>query len=140
MISKPFVKTYRKLIRIPTFEERFEYLKLSGQVGRETFGPARYLNQSFYRSREWKRLRDYILVRDNGCDLGIDDREIFSQVYIHHINPITIDDIERGDDAVFDPNNLISTSFETHNAIHYGNESNLIKLPKVRQKGDTCLW
>lgn len=134
------IKSYRELIRLPTFEERFAYLKMGGSVGRETFGFDRYLNQAFYNSREWKRTRRDIIVRDESCDLGIFDREIFGKIVIHHINPITIEDLENGDWCVFDPNNLICTSPNTHNAIHYGDESLLSLLPKERRRGDTKLW
>lgn len=134
------IKSYRELIRLPTFEERFAYLKMGGSVGRETFGFDRYLNQAFYNSREWKRTRRDIIVRDESCDLGIFDREIFGKIVIHHINPITIEDLENGDWCVYDPNNLICTSPETHNAIHYGDESLLSLLPKERRRGDTKLW
>lgn len=134
------IKSYRELIRLPTFEERFIYLKMGGSVGRETFGFDRYLNQSFYNSREWKRTRRDIIVRDESCDLGIFDRELFGKIIIHHINPITIEDLEDGEWCVFDPNNLICTSLNTHNAIHYGDESLLSVLPKERRRGDTKLW
>lgn len=137
---RKMIKSYRELIRLPTFEERFIYLKMGGSVGRETFGFDRYLNQSFYNSREWKRTRRDIIVRDESCDLGIFDRELFSKIIIHHINPITIEDLEDGEWCVFDPNNLICTSLNTHNAIHYGDESLLSVLPKERRRGDTKLW
>lgn len=133
-------KSYRELRRLITFEERFEYLKLCGIVGRSTFGFERYLNQVLYRSRDWKLSRNEVIIRDDGCDLGIKDREIFGQLLIHHINPITIDDIERGADCVFDPDNLITTVLNTHNAIHYGDKSLLISLPKERTRNDTCPW
>lgn len=137
---RKMIKSYRELIRLPTFEERFIYLKMGGSVGRETFGFDRYLNQSFYNSREWKRTRRDIIVRDESCDLGIFDRELFGKIIIHHINPITIEDLEDGEWCVFDPNNLICTSLNTHNAIHYGDESLLSVLPKERRRGDTKLW
>lgn len=133
-------RSYRELRRLRTFEERFEYLKISGVVGRETFGFQRYLNQKFYHSTEWKHARRDIIVRDNGCDLGVKDREIFGRIIVHHINPITIEDIEFGRDIIFDPNNLICCSHNTSNAIHYGDASLLIKLPQQRRKGDTKLW
>lgn len=133
-------KSYMELCRLLTFEDRFDYLKIGGVVGRATFGFERYLNQSLYRSTEWKQLRNDIIVRDNGCDLGIEDREIYHRVLIHHINPITIEDVEEGRDCVFDPDNLICTCLNTHNAIHYGTESLLAKLPKERSKGDMCPW
>jgi hypothetical protein len=134
------IKTYQELSRLPTFEERFKYLKIGGPIGRATFGFERYLSSALYQSREWRSIRDQVLVRDGGCDLGIQDRAIFVKVTIHHINPITIEDIEGGRDCVFDLNNLITTSNETHNAIHYGSESQLAKLPKERRKGDMCPW
>jgi len=134
------IKTYKELSRLPTFEERFNYLKLGGSVGRATFGFDRYLNQSLYQSREWKKIRNDVIVRDGGCDLGIPSREIFIRTLIHHINPITVEDIEDANDCVFDINNLICTSYDTHNAIHFGDESLLIRLPKERRKGDTTLW
>lgn len=133
-------KCYEELIRLRTFEERFEYLRIGGTVGRETFGFERYLNQNFYRSQEWKFTRRDIIIRDNGCDLGIKDREIFGRIIVHHINPITVDDIEFGRPCIFDPNNLICTSHNTSNAIHYGDKSLLSRLPRERQKGDTRLW
>ena len=133
-------KTYRDLRCLRTFEERFDYLRIGGVVGRETFGVERYLNQIFYNSGEWKLCRRDIIVRDNGCDLAIPDREIIGRIMVHHINPITIDDIELGRDCIFDPDNLISTSHNTSNAIHYGDASLLIKLPQTRRKGDTRLW
>lgn len=137
---KMMIKTYRELCYLRTFEERFKYLKLGGTVGRETFGFERYFNQRFYRSREWKHTRNDIIVRDNGCDLGIYDREIFGRIIVHHINSITIDDIELGRDCLFDPNNLICTSHNTSNAIHYGDASLLFRSPQERRKGDTQLW
>lgn len=134
------IKSYRELIRLNTFEERYNYLKIGGIVGRETFGYERHINQSFYHSIEWKYLRRDAIVRDNGCDLGIKGREIFGKIIVHHINPITVEDIELGKDCVFDLNNLICTSHQTSNAIHYGDESLLIQLPKERKRGDTRLW
>ncbi len=134
------IKSYRELRRLRTFDERFDYLKVGGVVGRATFGFERYLNQSFYQSREWKYVRRDVIVRDNGCDLGIADREIFGRIIVHHINSITIDDIELGRDCIFDPDNLICTSHATSNAIHYGDASQLVRLPQERRKGDTLLW
>lgn len=134
------LKTYSELIRLPTFEERFEYLKLNGSVGEMTFGGSRYLNQSFYRSREWRQIRDSIIVRDMGCDLGCEDRPIMGSIYIHHINPITIEVLHHHDSLLFDSENLISVSYETHNAIHYGSLE-MISSPYVeRRSGDTCPW
>lgn len=134
------IRSYRELIRIHTFEERYEYLKLNGTVGITTFGEDRYLNQILYNSAEWKRTRQDILIRDEGCDLGIPDREIFQKPIVHHINPITIENIENRDDCVFDPDNLITTSFNTHQAITYGDGKLLVRLPIVRKRGDTCPW
>ncbi len=134
------IKSYRELLRLKTFEERFEYLKLEGIVGRATFGFDRYVNQLLYHSKEWKLTRRDVIVRDKGCDLGISDREIFSGLVVHHINPVSLEAIERGDDRVFDLDNLICTSLHTHNAIHYGRSLLLKPLPQERTKGDTNLW
>ena len=135
------IRTYSELITIPTFEERFEYLRLGGKVGEETFGYERYLNQIFYNSGEWKRFRRDIIVRDLGCDLGIEDREIQGIITVHHINPIAIDDIlNRRLDIILNPENAICTSSITHKAIHYGDESLLIIAPIERQLYDTCPW
>jgi len=134
------IRSYRDLRRLRTFEERFRYLDLRGVIGNTTFGFERYLNQVLYHSSDWRRTRDVIIIRDNACDLGIDGREIFDLILVHHLNPITIENIERGDDCVYDPDNLICTSHNTHNALHFGGESSLIRLPKFRSKGDTLLW
>lgn len=134
------IKTYKELIRLKTFEERFDYLRIGGVIGRETFGWHRYFNQRFYQSPEWKRFRRDMLIRDEGCDLAILDREIYSHATIHHINSVTIEDIEFGRDCVFDPDNVITTSADTHRAIHFGNDSLLRNLPKERKKGDMCPW
>lgn len=135
------IRTYRELIAFPTFEERFRYLKLSGIVGKETFGFDRYFNQAFYRSREWKRIRDQVVIRDNGCDLGIAGREIYGTTYyIHHMNPITLEDLETHSDYLLNPDYLITTTHATHNAIHYGDESLLIIIPPERFEYDTCPW
>lgn len=134
------IRSYSELIHIPTFEERFEYLKLSGAVGKETFGFDRYLNQVFYRSKEWKRVRDLVIVRDNGCDLGIEDREICGKIYIHHMNPISLSDIERKSESILDPEYLICVTHNTHNAIHYGDSSLLVTAPIERTPNDTCPW
>ena len=129
------------MILLPTFQERFNYLKLNGLVGEDTFGYNRYLNQYFYTSREWKRLRDAIIVRDNGCDLGIEGCEIGSGILIHHIEPITMDDIKNRSDKLLDPNNLICVSKKTHNAIHFGDESILIEDVTIeRFPNDTSPW
>ena len=134
------IKTYSELITIPTFEERFEYLKLDGQVGIETFGFNRYLNQAFYKSDEWLSIRDYVITRDNGCDLGMEGYEIYGRILIHHINPITKDDIIQRSRILLDPENLITTVKRTHDAIHYGDSNLLIKAPIERRKNDTCPW
>lgn len=135
------IRTYSELIQIPTFEERYEYLKLGGEIGAETFGFERYLNQRFYRSKEWKALRDEIIVRDNGCDLGVIGYEIYGKIYIHHMNPITADDIRNNTEYLMNPEFLISTTHNTHNAIHYG-DSDLLNaaVPVDRTKNDTCPW
>lgn len=138
--SDEIVRTYSELITLPTFRERFEYLKLNGSVGSETFGFDRYLNQNFYRSREWKRLRDQIIIRDNGCDLGVDDRSITGRVIIHHMNPICSNDIREITDSLMNPEYLVCVSHITHNAIHYGDENLLIENPIERSKNDTCPW
>jgi hypothetical protein len=133
-------KSYSELLSLQTFEERFEYLQLSGEVAHSTFGYNRIFNQSFYHSPEWRRTRNGIILRDNACDLGIADREIKGRVYIHHLNPITLEDVEEGSERLLDPNNLICVSFDTHNAIHFGTERTLPKLPTERVPGDTCPW
>lgn len=133
-------KSYSELIKLGTFEERFEYLKLNGRVGESTFGYDRYLNQLFYTTAEWKAARNLVIIRDNGCDLGIDDRIIGGRIFIHHINPITKEDILNRHQKLFDPENLICVSKLTHDAIHYGDENLLIKAPIERSKNDTCPW
>lgn len=137
---KNSIRTYSELITIPTFEERFEYLKLNGSVGLETFGHDRYLNQILYNSPEWRRFRPEIIVRDNGCDLACEGYEIFGKILIHHINPITAKDILNRNPKVFDPENVITTVHNTHNAIHYGDENLLITAPIERSRNDTCPW
>lgn len=134
------IKTYSELIELPTFKERYRYLRLIGRVGKDTFGFDRYLNQNFYRSIEWKRVRDQVIVRDNGCDLGIEDRPITGKILIHHMNPITDKDILNLTDTLLNPEYLICVSHITHNAIHYGDENLLITEPIVRTKYDTCPW
>lgn len=133
-------RTYSELITIPTFEERFEYLRLNGVVSELTFGHNRYLNQDFYHSVEWQRFRREIIVRDEGCDLAHFDRPIYSKIIIHHLNPITVDDIVEGRKCVFDPENVVCTMHKTHNAIHYGDDSQIIKDIVVRKPNDTCPW
>lgn len=135
------IKTYSELITIPTFKERYEYLRLGGKIGVETFGYDRWLNQMFYGSAEWRRFRRDIIVRDMGCDLGIADREIEDKIFIHHINPIPKRAIElRQLEILINPENAICTSFNTHNAIHYGDASLLITEPIERKQFDTCPW
>lgn len=134
------IRTYSDLIQLPTFEERFRYLQLNSSVGKETFGFDRYLNQNFYRSAEWKRIRDKVIIRDNGCDLGIEDRLIYGRVIIHHMNPVTDRDIVDLTSFLLNPEYLICVSHNTHNAIHYGNEDLLMKGPVIRTKNDTCPW
>ena len=140
MMNMTSIKTYSELITIPTFKERYEYLRLKGLVGEETFGYDRYLNQSFYKSREWMDIRDYVIIRDNGCDLGMPGHEIHGRILIHHINPITKEDILRRSKFLLDPEYLISTIKTTHDAIHYGDENLLMDEPIVRTKNDTCPW
>ena len=140
MVIQMSIKTYSELILIPTFIERFRYLKIGGKIGEDTFGYDRYLNQILYRSEEWKRFRRDIIIRDNGCDLACDGYEIIGNVLVHHINPITVEDVLRRDPKIFDPENVVSTSLNTHNAIHYGDESLLITEPIIRTKNDTCPW
>ena len=134
------IRTYSELITIPTFEERFEYLQLKGSVGKDTFGYDRYLNQVLYRSPEWKRLRNQIIIRDDGCDLACDGYDVYGKVLIHHLNPITVEDVLARSRKVFDPDNLVCVSHNTHNAIHYGDVDLLITGPIIRTKNDTCPW
>lgn len=134
------IRTYSELITLPTFEERYRYLKLGGRVGEETFGFDRYLNQLLYKSDRWLKVRDIVILRDNGCDLGIEGREIHGKILVHHMNPITIEDVILGREEVFDPEFLISTIKATHDAIHYGDESLLILAPIERRRNDTCPW
>lgn len=134
------IKTYSELITIPSFLERYRYLKLGGSIGEETFGFDRYLNQTLYRSPEWKRFRRDMIIRDNGMDLAADDYEIVGKILVHHINPLTVQDVIRRDPKIFDPENVICTSMNTHNAIHYGDESLLMIEPVARTKYDTCPW
>lgn len=134
------IRTYSELISIPTFEERYNYLNLLGKVGDATFGSKRYLNQVLYMSKEWLSIRRRVIVRDNGCDLGIKDREIGSVIIVHHMNPITIEDVLNHDPKVFDPEFLICVEDLTHKAIHYGNADLLVKDVIERSKNDTCPW
>lgn len=134
------IKTYSELSKLTTFEERYQYLRLDGSVGEETFGFDRYLNQVFYRSQKWRSIRDFVIVRDNGCDLGIEGRDILGKIIIHHMNPITLHDIRTESEFLLDPEYLICTVHNTHNAIHYGDENLLIREPIVRTQNDTCPW
>lgn len=134
------IRTYRELSRLRTFEERYEYLKLAGTIGVTTFGYDRYLNQILYTSRDWKKARDIVIVRDEGCDLGMEDYEIQRGIWIHHMNPLTPEDIESGSPDILDPEFLISTSRRTHDAIHYGDISLLPKHHIDRRQNDTCPW
>lgn len=140
MMMKTNIRTYSELIKLSTFEERYRYLKLDGKVGEETFGFDRYLNQIFYKSKEWRSVRNHVILRDNGCDLGIEGREIHGRILIHHMNPITKEDILNRTDFLMNPEYLISTIETTHNAIHYGDEDLLMKDPIERRKNDTCPW
>ena len=140
MVIQMIIRTYNELMLLPTFEERFEYLKLSGRVGEETFGFDRWLNQKFYRSSEWKHLRDQVIIRDNGCDLGVEGREIYGKILIHHMNPISKKDILERTDLLLNPMYLISVTKQTHDAIHYSDDSILMKDPIVRSRNDTCPW
>lgn len=134
-------RSYQDLIKLKTFEERFDYLKLNGSVGKETFGSNRYFYQNFFKSKEWKRTRDEIIIRDNGCDLGIEDRIITGKLLIHHMNPTSMDDIANHNlEILLNPNNLICVSFNTHEAIHYGDESLLLCDFTPRKPNDTKLW
>lgn len=134
------IKTYSELMRRKTFEDRYEYLRLDGEIGKETFGYDRYLNQLLYNTTEWKRCRRGIIVRDNGCDLGMDGFEVHARILIHHIIPLTVDDIIKRDPRIFDPENLIVTSHNTHLAIHYGSNDLLITGPNIRTANDTSPW
>ena len=134
------IRTYQELMGFSSFKERYLYLKLSGRVGEETFGFDRYLNQQFYKSEVWKSIRNQIIIRDNACDLGIPDREISARIIIHHMNPITKDDIIHQSDFLLNPDYLICTTKRTHDAIHYGDEELLLGEPVERTKNDTCPW
>lgn len=140
MTMKTSIKTYSELITIPTFEERYEYLRLQGRVGEETFGFDRWLNQVFYRTKEWKIVRDKVIVRDCGCDLAMLDREIQGRILVHHMNPILTRDIVNRTEFLLNPEYLICTSKNTHDAIHYGDSELLITMPIERTRNDTCPW
>lgn len=134
------IRTYSELITLPTFEERYRYLRLGGTVGEDTFGFDRWINQRFYKDPEWLAIRDQVIVRDNGCDLGIEGREIYGKILVHHMNPITKDDILNRTDFLLNPEYLICTIKSTHDAIHYSDEGLLMKEPITRTKNDTCPW
>lgn len=134
------IRTYTELSKLRTFRERYNYLKLNGIVGAETFGFDRYLNQIFYQSKRWREVRNFVIIRDNGCDLGVEGYEIHSGIIIHHMNPITLQDIELESEFLIDPEYLICTVLNTHNAIHYGNENLLYTEPVMRTRFDTCPW
>jgi hypothetical protein len=134
------IRSYSELCRLRTFEDRFDYLSLKGIVGQSTFGFDRWINQAFYRSKQWKDVREKVIVRDDGCDLGIQGYEIFSELLVHHMNPLSAEDIANGESWILDPEFLVTTSLQTHNAIHYGDERLLPKGPIIRQPGDTRLW
>lgn len=140
MMTRTIIRTYEDLIKIDSFEDRFEYLKLSGVVGEDTFGFDRWLNQIFYKTKEWRRIRDEVIVRDMGCDLGCEDYPIKGKVIIHHMNPLYLDDLVDRTEFLLDPNYLICTSHNTHNAIHFGDQNLLPKKPIERRPGDTKLW
>lgn len=142
MTNQTIIRSYSELITLPTFEERFDYLRLDGKVGAETFGFDRVFNQMFYSSNEWRSIRNYVIIRDLGCDLACGDYEIpkWVKIFIHHMNPISIDDISKRTSILLNPEYLITTVFETHNAIHYGNKDILPKAPIERSKNDTCPW
>lgn len=134
------IRTYSELITLPTFEERFKYLKLNGKVGEKTFGFDRYLNQIFYKSYAWLKVRDSVIIRDCGCDLGISGREIYGKILVHHMNPIEDKDLINKNDIILDPEYLICTTKNTHDAIHYGDTDLLFTDPIIRSKNDTCPW
>ena len=134
------LRCYRELRRLKTFEERYEYLRIGGLIGETTFGFERYLNQMLYSSSQWRRVRNQVIIRDNGCDLGLDGYEIGGKIIIHHMNPITTEQIEESASEIFDPEYLICVSDRTHNAIHYGDKDLLPQLPVERYPGDMCPW
>ena len=133
-------RSYSELVKLQTFSERYDYLRLVGQVGSTTFGFDRYLNQSFYTSRDWRQVRHGVIARDAGCDLGLEGYEIFDRVYVHHMNPLTKKQVLAADENMFDLEYLISCTLNTHNAIHYGDPNSLVRLPPERRPGDTTLW
>ena len=134
------IRTYSEMITLKTYEERFDYLKIGGQVGLETFGYDRYLNQILYNTKQWKKFRREIIIRDNACDLACEGYEINYRILVHHINPITVEDIINRNPMIFDPENAITTTHRTHNAIHYGDKNLLVLQPMERTPNDTCPW
>lgn len=140
MMTNGKIRTYSEMIRLPTFDQRFEYLRLDGEVGKATFGYDRYLNQVLYNSPEWKKIRQKVIIRDNGCDLACEGYEICGRTLIHHINPITVEDIIKRNHMVFDLDNIVLTTHNTHNAIHYGDKNLLTTGPIERSAHDTCPW
>lgn len=139
-MNQPTIRTYSELLQLPTFEERLEYLRISSQIGLSTFGFARFLNQEFYHSREWKDVREFVFVRDLGCDLAVEDRPILGRYVVHHMNPITVEDVEHSTDFLLNPEYLITTTDDTHNSIHYGKVSNMPSPFVERRPNDTCPW
>lgn len=140
LLVTSMIRTYSEIMRLGTFEDRYRYLALRGNVGQSTFGFDRYINQQFYTSRQWRQIRHHVIARDNGCDLAVDGYDIHARAIIHHINPMSADDISHGDDTILDPEFLITTTHQTHNAIHYGDEK-LLPRPFVgRARGDTKMW
>jgi len=134
------IRRYSRLRRLETFEERFNYLRLQGSVGRESFGFDRHVNQAFYRSKEWKDIRHHVIARDLGCDLGVEGYEIHGELFVHHMNPMDLDAIRHGHPSILDPEYLITTTHRTHNAIHYGDENQIPRQLVPRRSGDTTLW
>lgn len=139
-MKNSIIRTYSELSKLKTFEERYQYLRLNGLVGEETFGFDRYLNQILYRSQRWKSVRNAVILRDNGCDLGVPGWEIHGKIIVHHMNVLTLDDIKTESEFLLNPEYLISTTHNTHNAIHYGDEELLIRVPIERTRNDTCPW
>lgn len=139
-VAVEMIRTYSELRKLRTFEERYHYLRLFGKVGKETFGFDRVFNQMFYTSGQWKAARRKVIIRDQGCDLGMEGYEIYGQIWVHHMNPVSLDDIQNNVEILLDPEFLICTTLNTHNAIHYGDENLLIKGPVERTPYDTCPW
>ncbi len=134
------IRRYSRLKSLDTFEDRYRYLRLQGSIGRSSFGFDRYVNQKFYKSREWQDVRDFVIVRDNGCDLGIEGYDIHSNLLVHHMNPMDLEEVVHGDPRILDPEYLITTTHTTHNAIHYGDENQIPRQLVERRAGDTSLW